>query len=496
MKKIDKFLGLNLREVYSSFYFLLFIALIVRLYFYGGMVFSDGAYYDQLAHNLLKGFYPYNYYGYPIFLIRKLNTLFVASSYYVFGANEFASILPSLIISLLSIILIYKLTLLFTNNKNAARVSSFLLAFFPADIVFSTLNFTDLQCAFFINLGIYFLYKSEKQNKKWLSYLSGFFFGVSIFIKEYFYFIGILLVVLFIYEAVINKKVSFNIFRSIFVVLIIFYIESIYYMTSEGNFFYRFYILHLNYLYSYYDFFPYSMPGTYIPNKEYYLALFRHIFILNPRYLFFRRFYLYLPVIALVQSYIVWKVKEHRLLLFWFIGTALLIIGFTTDFSVYRPFELRRSYYIFIILAPTIILASLFFVSQKKWTKIVLVIVYFFGSLYMSYQYNNYFGLKNLNSFKTFLRKNSNSIFYVDHKTKYGIDVVLNYINDKNRKIYTNSTLQAENIQKNNFIILNRSVIQKLKLQGYKFPSFNFLYRKNFTLVNTFGKFAVYRKIR
>ena len=86
----------------------------------------------------------------------RLGILFPVSLLYnIFGVNEFSSNILILLISLSSIILIYKFGKLLFNDK-VGLLSAFLLSFFPWDVVYATQLLTDLPAAFFVALSIYF----------------------------------------------------------------------------------------------------------------------------------------------------------------------------------------------------------------------------------------------------------------------------------------------------------------------------------------------------
>ena len=108
---------------------LIVLAVAVRIYFFNGIVFSDDTYYDFLGFSLAKGHYAQGYLGYPIFLLRKLHTVFTALSFSVFGINQISSIIFPFIISLAGIILTYFIALELTENYEVAISASFLLTF-------------------------------------------------------------------------------------------------------------------------------------------------------------------------------------------------------------------------------------------------------------------------------------------------------------------------------------------------------------------------------
>jgi 4-amino-4-deoxy-L-arabinose transferase-like glycosyltransferase len=162
---------------------IILIGIILRLYFQIGHIFSDDAYYSYLSYTLLDGEFAKDYLGYPIFPLRITFLSITALSFKLFGINEFATIVIPFLLSVGNLILTYKLAKLFTGDVNVSLLSALLMAFFPTDIVMATIGFAHLPNVFFINLGIYFLYKSYKSNKNRLAIVGGILFFISIQIK-------------------------------------------------------------------------------------------------------------------------------------------------------------------------------------------------------------------------------------------------------------------------------------------------------------------------
>jgi len=185
---------------------IIIIGIILRLYFQIGHIFSDDAYYSYLSHTLLGGEFAKDYLGYPIFPLRITFLSITALSFNVFGINEFATIIIPFLLSIANLILTYNLAKLLTGDVNISLLSALLMAFFPTDIVFATIGFVDLPNVFFINLGIYFLYKSYKFNKNRLAIVGGILFFLSMQIKENMYYTAILLIILLVY-IIVKKKI-------------------------------------------------------------------------------------------------------------------------------------------------------------------------------------------------------------------------------------------------------------------------------------------------
>ena len=472
----------------------IFLAVVVRIYFQVNHVFSDDAYYSYLSYSFLNGDFTHNYLGYPVFPLRTGFIALTSFSMMIFGTNETATIVFPFLFSILNLILTYKLTLIITKDKNAALRAAFLMALFPTDVVFASLNFPDLMNVLFINLGIYFLLKAFYQKNIKVALLGGTAFFISMQFKENIYYISILLLILLIYNSFKKKQISYQILIGILFIGLNVLIEGFIYILLHNDFFYRFTITSLNYQYSFYDFFPYTaqkMSGS----KDYFRNLFDQIFFINGRAIFLRRFYIFLPIIASIQSVINFRKKEYLLLIFWFAGLAVLLIAFTTSFTEFKPLDLQRSWYIYPVTMPMIILSAQFISKFKKQVSFLLVIIYTLGSLIMCYHYEIFFDKSNLTSLKVYLIENSEKQIFTDHFTKYSIDLIRSYKTESKSERISGKDFNFSKISEGDWILYNKKHIDELKMQKYNFPDFSVLNSNEYKRVATFRDFVIYEKI-
>jgi 4-amino-4-deoxy-L-arabinose transferase-like glycosyltransferase len=474
---------------------IILVAVILRLYFYFGHIFSDDAYYSFLGYSLLNGNLPNHFFGYPIFPLRINEIFLYALSFKLFGINESATIIFPFIFSILNIFLTYFLTKLITKNEKISLLAAFLTALFPTDIVFATIAFPDLINIFFIDLGIFFLIKAFQSNKLLFSILSGISFFVSMQFKENMFYFVILLFAAWIYFLIKKKSSHYFLLIPILFVCLNFFMEGVYYLITQGEFFYRLKVTHANYIYSYYDFFPQTAYNAIGSDKSYFLALLYQIFVINIRSIFLRRFYLFLPIIALVQSLINVKKKQNWLLTFWFIGLAVLLIGFTTSLNLYKPLDLHRSWYIYPLLMPIVILSALFLYRLKNYLIYPAVCLFIIFSFVMCESYETYFNSEPNQQFKKFIRKNSEEVIYTDPFTKYSIDLLRTYKNEDNSKKILGEGFNLINIPIGDWIIYNKKHVDELKLQRHKFPKFIVLDSDKFKEIASFGDFNVFERV-
>jgi hypothetical protein len=478
---------------YFHLFLVIIVAVLLRLYFQIGHIFSDDTYYSFLSFTLLNGDFANEYLGYPVFPLRMAFIGLSAFSLKVFGINEFATLFFPFLFSLLNILLVYKTVQLFARNTKMAVFAALLIAFFPTDVVFATIGFPDLINIFFINVGIYFLLKSYSQKKIYLAFIGGASFFLSMQFKENIYYILILLTILLLYFLVKKKRFNTQLLIGLLFISCNFLIEGFVYLLLHNDFFYRITITNINYNYSYYDFFPYTAQKL-SNSKNYLRNLFDQLFMINTKSIFLRRFYLFLPIVSIIQTYLSFKKKEHLLLLFWFLGLAILMIAFTTSFTDYKPLDLARSWYIYPLLMPMIILSSIFINRFSKLIRNGLIAIYILGSLVMCVEYQNFFDRDNLNSLKVFLRDNPSKTIYTDHFTKYSVDLIRGYESDNSKRIL-GSNFDFNQIGKDEWVLFNKDHIEELKMQKYEFPDFSILNSNQFKKVKAFNDFIFYEKL-
>ena len=478
-------------------YYLLFIivvAIFIRIYFYIGHIFSDDAYYSYLSYTLLKGDFAKDYLGYPIFPLRITYLFITALAFKIFGVNEFATIIFPFLLSIANIILTYMIAKIITKNENAAILSALLTAFFPTDIIFATISFVDLPNIFFINLGIYFLYKSYKSGKSGYAFIGGFSFFLSMQIKENIFYVVILLLPLFIYLFFKQKKINLQIVIGISFILLNTVFEGIIYLFLHNDFLYRFTVLQQNYSYSFYDFFPYTAQ-KFSGSKNYIKNVFDQVFIINLKSIFLRRFYLFTPLVAAIKTFFNFRKKENVLLSYWFCGTIILLVAFTTSFTDYKPLDLQRSWYIYPLLMPAIILTAIFITNFSRIIWYSLVTIYIVGGIIMCTHYEGYFNKDDIVPLKSFLSSHKTEKIFTDHFTKYSVDLLRNYSTEGNSARISGSNFNWDGINPGDWLLYNKQHIDELRLQKYKFPDFSVLNSNKFRKLISFGNFIFYEKV-
>lgn len=483
-----------LAERYILFYILIF-AFIIRLIYSFGHVFSDDAYFDYLSYTFYNGEYAKDYIGYPHTPLRILLIILTSFAYSIFGTSEFATMIFPMIFSFCNILLAYFFMKEVTGNDKAGLIAAFLAAFLSTDVAFATINFSDSPSAFFINAGLFFLYKAHKYQSYKYSILSGFCFFFSIQLKVNIFYAGLLLFLLWIFILIRSKKISYYIPISLSFVMLNLLIEGIVYWNLHNDFFYRFTQIEKNSVYNINEFFTLGSSRGYMTESDFWQAVIKRVFILNPKSVFLRRFYLFLPLIALYQSFVLIKEKKYTWLAYWFLGLSVLFIGFTSSFTHYQPIIQRLSWYMFPLFLPAIMLSAYFILQFKKNVQFVLIVIYLFGSILMTHHYKTYFNKEELDNLKSYLRSNQEKIIYTDHFTKYSVDLVDGYPKPLRTKRILGADFDMNQVKNGETVLYNYEHIFELKEQGHTFPDFDILNSNQYMKTFQSAGFILYEKI-
>jgi hypothetical protein len=173
-----------------------------------------------------------------------------------------------------------------------------------------------------------------------------------------------------------------------------------------------------------------------------------------------------------------------------------LLVVFTTSFSEYKPLDLKRSWYIYPLLAPTIILSSIAINQLKIYLKYFMLGIYILGGIVMSTHYEVYFNKKDIKNLIVFLSEHPEKKIFTDHFTKYSVDLLRNYNDLKKSERILGDHFNWETIKQGEWVLMNKKHIDELKLQRYKFPSFSILQSDAFNKIEQFGDFIFYEKVR
>lgn len=400
---------------HSNLIFIFSLAFVLRLYFYSGMVFSDDAYYAGYALSESGIFF-----GYPVIPLRIGQYFFTSAAISIFGKSEVSTIIFPFLFSLLSLFVIYQITLILSKKKIPAIIAAFILAIFPIDVIFATINFVDLQSAFFIGLGLLLLLLAVTNGSDYYAFFSGLAFFIALLFKSVVFFIlpALIIITVFLWHKKNNS------YRYIVISLIVLLggvlTEGLFYLFIKGNFFHRFTVLAANYEFAWYNFFPFTIPEEIQKSSPVIQVLYQ--ISLNLKYILLRRFFLFIPLISLIIALLMIYWRKAKSVHFYYIILLLSLAALPTGLQSYNPLDLRFSWYSYVLFVPAIIILASFLAEQKNIFVYPILILVFIVSLFMAQSYNNYFDVGNKAEFKKYLEK-LEGIVITDHHTAYGIQL-------------------------------------------------------------------------
>lgn len=456
---------------------LLAAGLIVRFYFYFGHVFSDDAYYSYLAHTLYSGEFGADYLGYPVCLVRKGISALTAISFFLFGTNEASATVFPMIFSFLNMILAYTATKVITRSEISSVIVLLLTAFYPTEVLFASIAFTDMFSAFFINSGILLLFMADRDKKYSYSVLSGLLFFISVLFKINVFYTSILLSTLFIFVLIKKRSLNLYIFISLSVLVLGIMLEGYAYYLSNGDFFYR-----LTVMSSYSDF----------SKHDFAQSSGMTLMLENFTAVFLRRTMIFIPLIAVLQLVINRKERKNRLVVYWFSGLLILYLFFTMSLSEYKLIPLRFTWYLFPLFLPSMMVASKLISSLKKGWMVLSLAGYIVYSLYMTQHFRTYFDLGNADLFRHAVKAEPDRIIYTDHFTKYSIDLIDGY-KKPSRTVRLNHEMKRS-ILANSLAVYHSGHTSELNKQGFDYPDEEYFINNGFEEINRFGSFVIYEK--
>lgn len=221
-------------------------ALVLRVFFFVGIGFNDDSYYLEHAEKIYKGleFSPHKY----IWDVRIGVYLPVVVSWKIFGISEFSTSLPFVLYSLGIVIVTYFLGKVLFNDR-VGLTASFLISFFPLDVIYATQVGPDVPFQLFSALAVvsFFCYCRLGRRYKLYAWLTGAWLGIAYLFKE----MVLLVLACFAFsvfcEMVANKRrVTFLIHRKVLLGVLLFLagflivhcIQNVYLYKLSGEWFF------------------------------------------------------------------------------------------------------------------------------------------------------------------------------------------------------------------------------------------------------------------
>jgi 4-amino-4-deoxy-L-arabinose transferase-like glycosyltransferase len=456
---------------------LLGLGIFLRFYFYFGHVYSDDAYYNYLAYTFYKGNFGADYLGYPICFVRMGQTWLTAFAFWLFGTTEAATTVFPMIFSVINMVLVYKITKVITKSEINSILVLLFTAFYPTEILFASIAFTDLFSTVFIHSGILLLFMADRDKKLLYSILAGVLFFISVLFKINVFYTSILLSGLLIYQFKAKKKFNLYIFTSLSVLGAGMLSEGAVYYMINGDFFYRLTAMGTMSTFSAHDFINQGdLPDI----------------VENIKAVFLRRTMVFIPFLAVLQLILHRKKRKNRLVVYWFSGLVVLYLFFTMTLTEYKPMPLRFTWYLFPLFLPSMMLASKLLSEMKKSWMFICVFIYITAALYYTDHFRGYFNMNEISDFNNFLNDNEERVIYADHFTKYSIDLIDGY---KEPLRTVRLSFKGENsIAYGSFVVIHTGHTNELAMQGFIYPGESFFRNEEFEEINRFGPFIIFEK--
>ena len=424
--------------------------LALRLIFFSGMGSSDSLAYSRYAQELDK--------IEPTTLGVRIGLIYAtALSHSLFGINDFSAVLFVLLTSIGSIVLAFYFgKLLF--NKKVGLIASFLLSFFPLDVVYSTKLGSDIPSAFFMALGVYFFLYSEIKSKHNIGYyLSGLFIGIGYLIRES----ALLIALFFLIYVIYKKRIKKEYFLVAFGFLTIFIIELLIFYTLTGDSLFRHVSSQQHFTEAlerdnYYGRLPLFPTG-----------LFHYPYIILTTNLLS---YFYISIFIAILYCWIYRKKETCTIQFWFLSLLLYLSFGSGSLTKYIPFR-AVDRYLTIITIPGILLLA-FFISEKRNAikKIIMpfiFIVLLLTSIVSVYLREDRNVLENLKEANPYLEKLDKTIF-IDSRSLKALNYISKYKKTENLEPYPEDLASINDA----YIVINKWMIRNLREanKNRKFP--------------------------
>jgi len=354
------------RTVEFSVFFSLIIFLFVHHFWgFGGHFGWDDMEYAQLAHQWANGTFHIseNHFSYRFPVI-----LFTGIAYKWFGVNDFSSALPALIISILILLIVYKL--LFHRDSRIIITAFVITALMPSFLFYSDKLMSDMYVALGVLVSFYAIFTSRFIDKRRvllyaLVFVVGLFFAFVT--KEVVVLVAPAFIILFIYDIVKRQYKLFWIY-SIVLGIGILILYHIFIAYKTGSFFSRYQAIEMNaYLNPCsYEFLPWINTLKRIGYELWFEFTLNSILLLT---IFF------IPTL-LKKRY--WTFSKPDSL--WILITFILLLSanfMTKSYKGYSPMciDIRHYLYLIPILAITVspLIVRYFYSFRKSWLTAILI---------------------------------------------------------------------------------------------------------------------------
>lgn len=217
---------------------ILILGIALRILLFSGLQGSDDLQYTRNAHQFLAG--GFNSVVDDVTKTRLLSYLPVSLFYRLFGVNEVSSVLYPFLCSIGLLLLVYKLGILFLDDKTALLAMA-LYAFFPIEVIHATMLYPELPMGLFMGLSMYcFLTTLKKPGKN--DHLFFFLAGILVACAYLVKITAILLLgVYFVYFLCYKRNLRAVALLAVGFAAVI-AIESLFYYSQNGDFLFQYHL--------------------------------------------------------------------------------------------------------------------------------------------------------------------------------------------------------------------------------------------------------------
>ncbi len=224
-------------KIYIPLWWIILLALLLRLVFFHGISPSDPFTYSKVADDIAQGHWNLTY---SFEQTTRWGILFpLALSYKLFGVNNFSSTLFPLLTSLGTVVVGYFLAG-FLGGMRAAILTALALAVFPLEIIYASQPMAESPLSFWLLLSLYYFVRADsaseiKQNRRFFL-LCGIALGMAYATK----FIAVLIAPFFLFVLLIRRRIQWQWSWIGVGFLIVFLAEYCFFNFYIGNGLYRY----------------------------------------------------------------------------------------------------------------------------------------------------------------------------------------------------------------------------------------------------------------
>ena len=416
-------------------YLLMIFAFIFRMINFMGIAQGDDFPYSTLANRFANG----NFTATFIFDVRWVVFAPAALLYKLFGVNDFTSLLPTMVYSISSVWLAYKIIEAETD-KATAVITTLFYTTYPIVVIFANFLQVAAPLEFFTLLTVYSFQRGAKSEKTGWFILGGFAIGWIFFARTTGLFIAFLVSVYLWYKKGFNKKTVLWVVCAALVSLVPAIFQGFVYLKVHNNFFHVFDLSK--------KVVEYQNRMTDVDPKDLFFYI-RTVFTAGnfARWITFGfgGYFTAAALLACIVKMCMKKLGKEVIFFIWFLSYFLFMSFAPTSLNPYTTL-IRNNRYTIIFVLPVCAMCAILLLDLVKTKKIaakiislLILLTIFVSNIYFSIDNSNFYK-KTRNaqkeSMKILLSKYPNTTIYLaDRNIYYRIDYYSGYTNKNYRFI-------------------------------------------------------------